>query len=244
MNSENKNELETSVITNDTNPLSSKNECNDIGNKCDWKNKIAVREYIRMYRANNREKIRTQNQKSYFNYKEKNDKRNLKYYYENKDTVKQVRQIYLTENKAKVQAQCKKYELENKEKIKRYKKNKRETDPNYKLACNLRRRLKRALKNKQKVGSAIRDLGCSVNELKLHLENQFQPGMTWNNHSPTGWHIDHIIPLSAFNLENKTELLKACHYTNLQPLWAADNIFKGKKLIPVNVETPNDVLQS
>src|ERR1035441_1712780 len=102
MNSENKNELETFAITSDINPPSLKNECSDTGNKCNWKNKAEVREYIKIYRANNKEKIRVQNQKSYFKYKEKNNKRNLGYYYENKDTVKRVRQIYLEKNKLRV----------------------------------------------------------------------------------------------------------------------------------------------
>jgi hypothetical protein len=86
------------------------------------------------------------------------------------------------------------------------------------------------LKKNAKSGSAVRDLGCSIEQLKQHLESKFQTNMSWNNYGPTGWHIDHIIPLSKFNLSIREELLKACHYTNLQPLWAIDNICKGNKL--------------
>ncbi len=244
MNSENKNESAINVTINGTGNESNAVKCKDTITKCNWKNKSEVRAYIKMYRENNKEKIKLQNKESYLKYKEKNNKRSRKYYYNNKEKIKLLRTDYLLKNKLKIQTARKKYELENKEKIKAYKKNKRETDPNYKLQCNLRRRIKRLLKNKIKVGSAIRDLGCSVNELKLYLENKFKPGMTWKNHGPIGWHLDHIIPLSFFNLEDREQFLKACHYTNLQPLWAKDNLSKGNKITPFTGGIPTDVLRS
>jgi hypothetical protein len=109
--------------------------------------------------------------------------------------------------------------------------NKGQIDPNsalrVKLGVNLRSRLNKAIKGNYKLGSAVKDLGCSINELREYLEVQFQPGMTWNNWSRDGWHIDHIKPLSSFNLTNREELLKAVHYSNLQPLWAKDNLVKS-----------------
>jgi len=98
------------------------------------------------------------------------------------------------------------------------------------MKCNLRSRLNSALKNNQKVGSAVNDLGCSIEFLKKHLEKQFKEGMNWNNYGLYGWHIDHIKPLDCFDLSDREELLKACHYTNLQPLWAEDNLSKGSKV--------------
>ena len=98
-----------------------------------------------------------------------------------------------------------------------------------KLSLRLRTRLRVALKHHYKAGSAVRDLGCSVPELKQYLESKFQPGMTWDNWSHSGWHIDHIKPLAKFDLSNQEELLKACHYSNLQPLWAKDNLSKHAK---------------
>jgi len=86
-----------------------------------------------------------------------------------------------------------------------------------------------ALKHKIKTGSSVRDLGCTLEQLKAHLESQFQLGMTWENHGVQGWHVDHIIPLASFNLADRDQLLKACHYTNLQPLWAKDNWSKKDK---------------
>lgn len=95
------------------------------------------------------------------------------------------------------------------------------------LSSALRTRLRMAVRRGQKAGSAVRDLGCSIEELRKRLEVQFRPGMTWENWSRTGWHIDHIRPLASFDLTDRTQLLQACHYTNLQPLWAEENLKKG-----------------
>lgn len=70
-------------------------------------------------------------------------------------------------------------------------------------------------------------LGCSWEQLRDYIENQFVDGMTWENRNL--WHIDHIVPLSS--AKTIEELEKLCHYTNLQPLWALDNMSKGAKLV-------------
>jgi hypothetical protein len=108
------------------------------------------------------------------------------------------------------------------------------TDPIYKMKLSLRNRLNMFLKsnNLEKHNiSAVKDLGCSIEELKTHLESKFQPGMSWDNYGTKGWHIDHIKPLALFNLADSNELKKACHYTNLQPLWWQDNLHKGAKYV-------------
>lgn len=110
-----------------------------------------------------------------------------------------------------------------------YARDKRKNDPNFRIAKNLRNRVLSAIKRDQKVGSAVTDLGCSVEQLKLYLESKFQPGMSWDNYTKNGWHIDHIIPLSKFDLTDRNQFLRACHYTNLQPLWAIDNWRKNNK---------------
>ena len=107
--------------------------------------------------------------------------------------------------------------------------NRMATDVNYKLRQIIRIRLNKAIKNNQKRGSAVKDLGCSIEYLKKYLEAQFELGMTWNNHGD--WHIDHIEPLAGFNLDNREELLQAVHYTNLQPLWAEENLKKSNKTV-------------
>ena len=113
---------------------------------------------------------------------------------------------------------------------KEYEIEKLKIDPIFKLKKTLRKRILQAIKGKCKVGSAIRDMGCTPEKLKLHLESLFQPGMIWNNHGTYGWHIDHIVPLASFDLTDREQFLKACHYTNLQPLWARDNLSKSDKV--------------
>ena len=134
------------------------------------------------------------------------------------------------ENTEKANAAALAFYRRNKESVWEYQNQKRKTDTQYKLRVYLRNRLRTAIKNKQKTGSAVRDIGCSVYELKLHLEKQFKSGMTWDNWTPAGWHIDHIVPLASFDLTDREQFLKACHYTNLQPLWAKENLAKRDKV--------------
>ncbi len=102
--------------------------------------------------------------------------------------------------------------------------NKRKTNINYRLSVCLRSRIGTALRRRKikKIGSSVKDMGCSVDFLKEYIESKFKIGMSWENYGE--WHIDHIIPLSKFNLQKKEDFLKACHFTNLQPLWATTEI--------------------
>lgn len=111
-----------------------------------------------------------------------------------------------------------------------YYREKHRTDIHYRLARNLRNRLNMALKRSSRSGSAVRDLGCTIVELKFYLEGKFQDRMTWENWGMNGWVIDHEVPLSFFDLTNREQFLKACHYSNLQPMWVKENVSKGAKL--------------
>jgi hypothetical protein len=103
-------------------------------------------------------------------------------------------------------------------------------DESYRIAHNLRGNLSSQLKRfmQGKKVSAIRNLGCSLPFLKSYLETRFQDGMTWANYGSV-WHIDHITPMASFDLSKKANQLKACHYTNLQPMFALENLSKGCK---------------
>ena len=167
-------------------------------------------------------------------------KRYRKYYTRNAETEKAKKRAYYAANKDKHAAICGKYRLEHPEKRResmrlwqkknpQYQSKRCAIDINFKLAVNLRGRLRKAIRTNAKSGSAVKDLGCSIGELKLHLESQFQPEMTWETWNLEGWHIDHIIPLSKFDLTDREQFLKASHFSNLQPLWAKDNLQKGDK---------------
>jgi hypothetical protein len=110
-----------------------------------------------------------------------------------------------------------------------YRKKRMSEDIEFKLRSTLSHRLLSALKGGYKHGTTVDLLGCSIKEFKNYLEKLFQPGMCWKNHGIHGWHIDHIKPMSKFNLSKLEEQREACHYTNLQPLWALDNIRKSNK---------------
>ncbi len=140
----------------------------------------------------------------------------------------QYQQIYRKKTKEIAKQYKKEWFQKNKSKINEAAKERRKVDLQFKLAHYLRSRLRKALQQNYKSGSAVRDLGCTIPELKQYLEVRFKPGMTWDNYGE--WHIDHIIPLASFNLQNPKQLLKAVHYTNLQPLWGLENILKKDKI--------------
>lgn len=156
------------------------------------------------------------------------------YYIKNKDKIKVYKHGYFIKNKTTLKLKQKEYNITNKEEINITKnlrdKYRRQTDILYKLKRNIGTRIRLSLKvtvwNKNNTTKEI--LGCTFEQLKQHLEAQFKPGMTWENHGQ--WHIDHIQPLASAKTEE--EIYKLCHYTNLQPLWAAENLSKGAKILP------------
>lgn len=99
--------------------------------------------------------------------------------------------------------------------------------PTYKIKMALKNVISRMKRDGMKKNRrSNKYLGCSSSEAVKHIEKQFKKGMTWANHGKV-WHIDHIVPLASFDLSNDDHVLMCCHYTNLQPMWASDNIRKG-----------------
>jgi hypothetical protein len=122
----------------------------------------------------------------------------------------------------------KKYYRLNKEKIKMYRIKKYNSDINFKILCTLRTRLTKAL-NSDKINNTLVLLGCSIKELKLHLEKTFKNGMNWENYGKE-WHIDHVLPCASFDLKIPENQEKCFHFSNLQALWAKENLQKSDKL--------------
>jgi hypothetical protein len=102
-------------------------------------------------------------------------------------------------------------------------------DPIFLARKNLRNRLRKFVLG-QKRGSIGTVIGCDWNQLVAHLESQFKPGMGWENYSIRGWHIDHIRPCASFDLTDPEQQKECFHYSNLQPLWAEENLKKGARL--------------
>ena len=109
-----------------------------------------------------------------------------------------------------------------------YYRQRRQNDPNYRLARSLRSRVHSALKNGWKSASTTELVGCTIDQLREHLEVLFKPGMTWENFGPV-WHVDHAKPCASFDLTDPAQQRVCLGFMNLQPMFDAENIAKGAK---------------
>jgi hypothetical protein len=110
-----------------------------------------------------------------------------------------------------------------------YNRNKRASDPLFLLKGRLKTRIAAIFRRRKtsKKNNTFEILGCNWAEIKRHIEAKFVDGMSWENRDQ--WHIDHIIPLASAKTEER--LLELCHHSNLQPLWASENMSKGSKIL-------------
>lgn len=163
-------------------------------------------------------------------------------YHKNKKVINAAQTRRYQANKVEINEQKKNFRKLNpeiaKENYRRYRtKNKeaietrRLANVNGIIAKRLRNRMRKVLIKMMagKTSSVLALIGCDINTLRLHLESKFLPGMSWERRSEI--HIDHRMPCASFNLSDPTEQQKCFHYTNLQPLWASDNLSKGKSII-------------
>jgi hypothetical protein len=147
----------------------------------------------------------------------------------NRDYVKDLKKKYIINNpdkRKKTSINSKNKNWNNPNNIKSRK--------NYSLQLNvrlknaLRARIRKCLKQNSMSDNTMSIVGCTLDELKKHIENQFTEKMSWNNWNQFGWHLDHKYPLSKAKTEE--EYFNLCHYTNLQPLWWEENLSKSNKL--------------
>lgn len=174
---------------------------NDEKQKYGKKNKKLLREKAREYRLNHP----NSNKKYYEN--------NIEYF-----------EKYRKDNEHRY----KKWREDNRLRLLKYRKERMKTDIEFRLCCRIRSSIStkiRRLSRGKKCDSTVNLLGCSISDLKKHLESKFCVGMTWENYGK--WHIDHIRPCGSFNLTKESEQRICFHFSNLQPLWAMDNLKKN-----------------
>lgn len=157
------------------------------------------------------EKIKEISKKQWINIK--NDESKLKIARENNKIASKK---YRENNKEKRTKTCVKYNRE-----------RRNNDISFRILCNCRRRLHKAVKSTTKSEKTKKLIGCNNKELMNHLESKFTDGMNWDNYGE--WVIDHIIPCASFDLSRSEEQRRCFNYRNLQPMWGSDNSSKSNK---------------
>lgn len=194
----------------------------------------------REYYQANRTKIREEQAKYRIKNKEKINSTNREYYKKNKEILKIKQKQYHQKNKKHIYEKSVKYKLKNKEKLnakrREWYKEKTKKDMKYKLSRNYRSIVRSyCLKQStRKKGKTFDLLGCSGLEFKLYLENLWEPWMNWENYgvhkaNEKRWQIDHIIPVSHFDLNDIDQAKKAFNYKNCRPLCSKQNITEGNK---------------
>jgi len=178
----------------------------------EFNNNIKEEDGLQMYCK----KCNKQYQKDYYRRnKQKIDNNHKKYYKTYKIKINKKRKEYR-----------KQYYLKNKKRLTQMQLKKLKNNLEYRIKTYLRIRLYHALKGNSKSSTTMKLVGCSIKQLKQHLERQFKNGMSWDNYGK--WHIDHIKPCCTFDLSKINEQKKCFNYKNLQPLWAKDNLSKNK----------------
>lgn len=192
----------------------------------------------------NQQKVKSHFLKYYENNKSKLQDASKKYREANRDKIASRMREYSRQNRDQIRAKNKTRREQNGEALRasdrdryardrpkrlalsvRTKQRRLEQDQPYRMEHNIRSRVYSAIKNGRKSIKTLELLGCSIDELKNHLSCQFSQGMTWGNYGD--WHIDHVRPCASFDLTDRVQQKQCFHYSNLQPLWAHDNLSKG-----------------
>lgn len=203
-------------------------------------NKERLREYSKAYQKERRLRLNALKRASY---DEERKAAKRAYYLANRDRILRAKQdyylrkidsiqAYRAENKDRISAQNSRWHRENRDRIRQRKRDegrRRREQPSKRMASTLRRRLNKLVKSEGRSQGCGELLGCSFQQFADHIAGMFAHGMSWENYGRR-WHIDHVIPCSAFDLTREAHVRQCFHFTNLRPLWARDNLRKGAKL--------------
>jgi len=182
-------------------------------------NRIKLMETTNRWRKKNPEKVRFINRVSDRKHKDARNKRKREYYQENKESILLKNKLYMENNRPEYNKMSR-----------NWKRKRLQFDLGFRILNNLRVRIKEAIHNSKKSARTRVLVGCSITYLRNYLESQFDDEMSWANYGKFGWHIDHIKPCVSFDLRKEEEQRECFNYTNLQPLWAKDNLRKGSKI--------------
>lgn len=200
--------------------------------KYDLEHKAEKKERSAKRRISHRQNIKEQKAKQYLAHKEEHKEKNAKYRLTHKDDIKEYKAKYYLAHKEEIKECARKYYMDHEEKQKAlkgdYVKQRKVIDPLFKMKCDLRTRIYIAF-NRMKLNKPCKTeelLGADFKTVMLHIESQFIFNMSWEKVGKE-IHIDHKKPLALAKTEK--QLIKLCHYTNLQPLWAEENLRKQAK---------------
>ena len=181
------------------------------------KNAEKMRERARIYAAINPDKVKQRNRDFYQNNRDSEIARSKDWAQKNPEKKSKYNKEYSVKNRKRLNA-----------KEREYRKMRRATSPLFRISIQARVSARRIVKmGAASPGRSGAALGCDYDKARRHIESQFKPGMTWGNYGRNGWHIDHVRPLCSVDVSDPSDVLSALHYTNLQPMWAIDNLRKG-----------------
>lgn len=180
-------------------------------------NRERIRATQKEYRSENVEKIRAAERESYAANPQKYHANHERYYAANREKVLVYKREYSIANREKYRGVRAKQQ---RDRIR--------SDPEFRLVRNVRNRVWTTVVRGHKSARTMELLGCTISELRAHLESQFRTGMTWENYGPV-WHIDHRRPCASFDLLDPAQQRECFNFKNLQPLFAEENLSKGAK---------------
>lgn len=193
-------------------------------------NKEKIREYEKKYRKENQEHFKEYRKKYLQEHRKEGEEWDKKYYQKNKEKLNEQGKKHYQENREYYKEYQKKYLQEHKKERNEYLKNRRRTNPQYKLNANMSGGIRQSLKSGKNGRHWEVFVNYTIKDLMKHIEKQFKEGMNWDNQGD--WHLDHKIPIVAFNFNSPEHIdFKRCWaLDNLQPLWAKENIQKKDKI--------------